>query len=126
MERYLHETLQAILTHDYPRIESILVDGRCTDHTRATLARYRDRIRFPAIPDYLANSRMHRGAKTIYERETVFQASMKLLERHYGYVPVSWVFGYTTWKRDGRDQFFSPMRPTARNYLASLPVGLRL
>jgi glycosyltransferase involved in cell wall biosynthesis len=82
-------------------------------------------FRFAAIPDYLANSRMHSGAKTIYEREAVFEASMSLLQRHYGYIPLSWIFGYTTWRRDGRDQFFEPLRPTARNYLAALPVGLR-
>jgi glycosyltransferase involved in cell wall biosynthesis len=83
-------------------------------------------FRFHAIPDYLANSRMHAGAKTISEREAVFHASIDLLKRHYGYVPLSWVFGYATWQRDGRDQFFQPLRPTVRNYLASLPVGLRL
>jgi glycosyltransferase involved in cell wall biosynthesis len=83
-------------------------------------------FRFDAIPDFLANSRMHSGAKTIAEREAVFDASIDLLKRHYGYVPLSWVFGYATWRRDGRDQFFQPLRPTLRNYLASLPQGLRL
>ena len=83
-------------------------------------------FRFAAIPQYLANSRMHSGAKTIHEREDVFQASMDLLQRHYGYVPLSWVFGYTTWRHDHRDQFFQPLKPTLRNYLASLPVGLRI
>jgi len=83
-------------------------------------------MRFDSIPDYLANSRMHRGAKTLYEREEVFQASMGLLLRHYGYVPLSWIFGYTAWQRDKRDQFFEPLRPTAGKYLASLPVGLRM
>jgi glycosyltransferase involved in cell wall biosynthesis len=83
-------------------------------------------FRFAAIPEYLANSRMHKGAKTIYEREAVFQASMDLLRRHYGYIPLPWVFGYTTWQRDGRDQFFEPLRPTVLNYLASLPMGFRL
>ena len=83
-------------------------------------------FRFAAIPQYLANSRIHSGAKTIYEREDVFNASMGLLMRHYGYVPLPWVFGYTTWRSDGRDQFFQPMRPTVRNYLASLPMGLKL
>jgi len=81
---------------------------------------------FDSIPDYLANSRMHSGAKTLSEREEVFQASMRLLERHFGYVPLSWVFGYTAWRRDRRDQFFQPLRPTLANYLASLPMGLRL
>jgi glycosyltransferase involved in cell wall biosynthesis len=83
-------------------------------------------IRFALIPAYLANSRMHGGAKTIYERGKVFQYSMALLERHYGYIPLSWVFGYTAFRIDGRDQFFRPMRPSVWKYLASLPVGLWL
>jgi glycosyltransferase involved in cell wall biosynthesis len=83
-------------------------------------------FRFDAIPDYLANSRMHSGAKTLSEREEVFQASMSLLERHYGYIPLSWVFGYTAWRRDRRDQFFQPLRVSLANYLAALPMGLRL
>jgi glycosyltransferase involved in cell wall biosynthesis len=80
--------------------------------------------RFESIPQYLANSRMHRGAKTIYEREEVFQASMRLLKRHYGYVPLSWIVGYTAYRMDHRDQFFEPLRYTPWKYLASLPVGL--
>ncbi len=81
-------------------------------------------LRFEAIPAYLANSRMHGGAKSIAERETVFRASMALLKRHYGYVPVSWVFGYTAYRLDGRDQFFAPLQPSAMKYLASLPAGV--
>jgi glycosyltransferase involved in cell wall biosynthesis len=83
-------------------------------------------FRFDSIPDFLANSRMHPGARTICEREAVFDASIDLLKRHYGYVPFPWVFGYATWRHDGRDQFFQPLRPTLRNYLTSLPLGLRL
>jgi len=81
-------------------------------------------LRFASIPDYLANSRMHAGAKTIYEREIVFQASMNLLRRHYGYIPLSWIVGYTAYRLDHRDQFFEPIRYSAWKYLASLPVGL--
>lgn len=81
-------------------------------------------LRFASIPDYLANSRMHGGAKTIYERDIVFQASMNLLKRHYGYIPLSWIFGYTAYRLDHRDQFFEPIRYSAWKYLASLPVGL--
>lgn len=80
--------------------------------------------RFDSISEYLANSRMHRGAKTIYEREEVFQASMSLLRRHYGYVPLSWIVGYTTYRMDHRDQFFEPLQYSPWKYLASLPVGL--
>jgi len=83
-------------------------------------------FRFEAIPQYLAHSRMHAGAKTFHERQDVFEASMSLLKRHYDYVPLSWVFGYTSWRRDSRDQFFQPLRPSALSYLAALPAGLRL
>ena len=83
-------------------------------------------IRFQMIPEYLAGSRMHQGAKTINERDTVFRASMGLLQRHYGYVPFSWAFGYAAFRHDARDQFFQPMKYSLRNYLASLPEGLRL
>jgi len=83
-------------------------------------------IRFQMIPQYLAGSRMHRGAKTLNERDTVFQASMGLLQRHYGYVPFSWAFGYAAFRNDGRDQFFQPVQYSLHNYLTSLPAGLRL
>lgn len=81
-------------------------------------------MRFAFFPEYLANSRIHRGSKTIYERGKVFEYSMALLKRHYGYVPLSWIAGYTAFRIDGRDQFFQPMRPSVWKYLASLPVGL--
>jgi hypothetical protein len=81
-------------------------------------------VRFAFFPEYLANSRIHRGSKTIYERGKVFEYSMALLKRHYGYVPLSWIAGYTAFRIDGRDQFFQPMRPSVWKYLASLPVGL--
>jgi len=83
-------------------------------------------FRFASIPQYLANSRMHSRAKTIYQREDVFHASIRLLQRHYGYVPFSWVFGYAAWRADGRDQFFEPLQPSLGKYLASLPLGLKL
>lgn len=83
-------------------------------------------FRFDAIPEYLAQSRMHPGAMTIYERDRVFLASMNLLQRHYGYIPFSWVFGYAAYRQDGRDQFFQPLKPSLRKYLASLPLGLKL
>lgn len=84
------------------------------------------RVRFAAIPEYLANSRLHRGAKTIYEREEVFRASMALLKRHYGYVPFPWVFGYVAYRSDKRDQVFQPLKPSLGKYLTSLPLGLHM
>jgi len=83
-------------------------------------------FRFASIPRYLANSRMHPGSKSISERAAVFDSSMRLLKQHYGYVPFPWVFGYTAFRMDGRDQFFEPLQPSLAKYLASLPAGLRL
>jgi glycosyltransferase involved in cell wall biosynthesis len=81
-------------------------------------------FRFASIPQYLATSRIHTGSLTINERTRVFHASMALLQRHYGYVPFQWIFGYTAYRMDGRDQFFQPLQPSVWKYLASLPVGL--
>jgi glycosyltransferase involved in cell wall biosynthesis len=81
-------------------------------------------FKFASIPQYLATSRIHDGSLTIYDRTRMFHASMGLLRRHYGYVPFQWVFGYTAYRIDKRDQFFQPLQPSVWKYLASLPVGL--
>jgi glycosyltransferase involved in cell wall biosynthesis len=81
-------------------------------------------FRFAFIPQYLANSRMHEGAMTLKERDTVFHFSMNLLLRHYGYVPLPWIIGYTAFRIDRRDQFFEPLQLSVWKYLVSLPVGL--
>jgi len=71
-----------------------------------------------AIPGGIADAQR---AKTLYERDDVFHASMRLLKRHYGYVPFSWVFGYTAYRMDRRDQFFSAATALVAEILASLP-----
>jgi glycosyltransferase involved in cell wall biosynthesis len=80
--------------------------------------------RFAYIPKHLANTRMHSHSKTLGQRKPVFETSMQLLRRHYGYVPFSWVLAYASFRLDGRDQFFEPFRPSALKYFASLPLGL--
>jgi glycosyltransferase involved in cell wall biosynthesis len=81
-------------------------------------------FRFALLPQYLATSRIHAGSLTIHQRKRVFHSSMSLLQRHYGYVPLQWIFGYTAYRIDGRDQFFQPLQPSIWKYLVSLPVGL--
>jgi glycosyltransferase involved in cell wall biosynthesis len=83
-------------------------------------------LRFAYMPQYFANSRMHEGAMTIRLRDEVFHSSMALLLRHYGYIPLPWITGYTSFRIDHRDQFFQPLQLTVWKYLASLPVGLWL
>jgi glycosyltransferase involved in cell wall biosynthesis len=79
--------------------------------------------RFSPVPEYLASSRMHRANKSLGERRLMFEESITLLRRHYGYVPVTWVYGYLSFLRDRRDQFFEPLRPSALTWAASLPAG---
>lgn len=81
------------------------------------------RHRMVKIGEYLANSRIHRRGMTLKVRREVFQTSMRVLHRHFGYVPFQWAFGYACYLVDGRDQFFEPLRPTLRGYLLSLPLG---
>ena len=78
---------------------------------------------FAADQACLARSRMHAANKTLGSRRQVFQENIRILRRHYQYVPVHWVYGYLSHLRDRRDQFFQPLRRSAVVYLASLPAG---
>jgi glycosyltransferase involved in cell wall biosynthesis len=81
------------------------------------------RYSFVSIPERLALSRMHGQNKTLGSRKQIFQENISLLRRHYGYVPVNWVYGYLTFLRDGRDQFFDPLHHSPTTYLTSLVCG---
>jgi glycosyltransferase involved in cell wall biosynthesis len=78
---------------------------------------------FVAIPETLAASRMHPTNKSLGQRRQAFNEAMTLLRRYFGYVPVNWIYGYLSYLRDGRDQFFQPLRRSAVSYLASLVLG---
>jgi len=78
---------------------------------------------FVAAAGCTATSRMHRSNLTLGQRKSVFEENISLLRRHYGYVPVNWVYGYLTLLRDGRDQFYEPLRHSALVYLGSLFFG---
>lgn len=72
----------------------------------------------------LAHSRMHGSNKSLGRRAEVFRETFSILQRHYGYVPFSWVYSYVCHRADGRDQFFEPLDPSIARYVESLPVGL--
>ena len=78
------------------------------------------------IAGRLASSRMHRSNKTLGNRREVFRETFRIMRRHYGYIPFSWIYAYVSNRADGRDQFFDPLRPSMLRYLESLPMGLFL
>ena len=65
-------------------------------------------------------------------RQVLIQASevyadrpdaVRVLRRQLQYVPVTWVYGYLAYLRDGRDQYFEPLHHSGATYLAALLAG---
>jgi len=76
------------------------------------------------IDAVLARVRMRRNSKTLGERRKVLLENLAILKRHYGYVPFAWVYSYTAYLVDKRDQFYEPLKPSVTKLLLSLAVGL--
>ena len=81
---------------------------------------------FAFTEEYFASSRMHASNKTLGRRQQVFEETIAVLARHYGYVPFRLIYSYFCYKRDGRDQFYDVLRPSLSAYVMTLPAGLRL
>ena len=79
---------------------------------------------FEYVSEYWANSGMHRSAISFIDRKRVLTANMRLLERHYAYIPLQWIYGYCCYLLDARDQFFEPLRHSILGYTMSLVYGL--
>jgi glycosyltransferase involved in cell wall biosynthesis len=79
---------------------------------------------FVPIPACLATSRMHTSNKSLGNRQQMFRESIQVLRKHYGYIPASWVYGYLSFLRDGRDQYFKPLRHSVTVYAGSLFAGV--
>ncbi len=75
------------------------------------------------VDEYLATSRMHAGAKTLGQRSAVYKAGIKVIKKHYGYVPFPLVYGYCCSLLDKRDGFFEQVPPSPSKYLLSLVCG---
>jgi len=51
MAQFLEETIQSVLTQDYPRIDYIVMDGGSRDGTAEILKKYENRLRYQSAPD---------------------------------------------------------------------------
>ncbi len=81
---------------------------------------------FVKIDDVVAASRMHRDNKTLARRGEVHREVVRILRKHYGYVPYAWAFAYASWMLDKNDQFYEAPRSRRRAVLFSLGLGLVL
>jgi len=80
--------------------------------------------RFVKIDRLLAQSRMHPLNKTLGFRREVYEETMAVLRRNYGYVPFEWVYGYASFLIDRKDQYFETSARTPLKVLLSLLLGI--
>jgi len=80
--------------------------------------------RFAFLRRRLARSRMHSTNKTLGFRREAYEETMELLRRRYGYVPYEWVYGYSSFLLDRKDQYFEASHATRPKVLLSLALGL--
>jgi glycosyltransferase involved in cell wall biosynthesis len=75
------------------------------------------------IDGVLATSRMYRENKTLGERRKVYMEIMSAAKAHYGYIPYDWVYGYSCYLVDRKDQFFDASHPSFSKIALSLLLG---
>jgi glycosyltransferase involved in cell wall biosynthesis len=68
--------------------------------------------RFAYLPEVLAQSRLHKDAKTFAARGRVFQEIIQTVQRHYGFVPFAWAYAYAdhVFNRSPREVFQAKRR----------------
>ena len=82
------------------------------------------RYPFHRVPETLAQSRMYRANKTLRNRIDTFRDTVRVLKRHFHYVPYDTTYGYAGAIVDRRDGFFEPIPPSSAIYLLAVVLGL--
>jgi glycosyltransferase involved in cell wall biosynthesis len=80
--------------------------------------------RFAYVERVVAHARLHRGAKTVAQRERIFRETFAVLLRHAGYVPYSWIYACADYRLQPDDQVFDARRRSRLKVLYALGLGL--
>ena len=109
MASYVEETIQSVLSQDYPRIEYIVMDGASTDGTMDVVKKYEGRLRVHSAPDGGAADavncgyRMSNGSVFAYLNadDTYLPGAISSAVRHLAANPdAGGVYGEANWVAD--------------------------
>jgi glycosyltransferase involved in cell wall biosynthesis len=78
-EKYIEQTIQSVLSQDYPEIEYLVVDGGSTDGTLNILKRYSDRVQWTSEPDHGMYDAVNKGWRLARGRYVMYVNSDDLL-----------------------------------------------
>jgi hypothetical protein len=87
--------------------------------------RMADRYPIIKIDRPLATSRMHQDNKTTRHMASAMQETLEVLNRHYGYVPYNWLYGYGYHCLTGQMVAVKTPRPSLPSACFSIALGVR-
>jgi glycosyltransferase involved in cell wall biosynthesis len=77
------------------------------------------------IEPFLATSRIHRNSKTVGQMRPAMQETIRTLQRHYGYVPCNWLYGYCHHMLTGQCLAYEAPKLSALSASLAIALGAR-
>jgi glycosyltransferase involved in cell wall biosynthesis len=77
------------------------------------------------IDSFLAHSRLHAAAKTVGQTGDAMRETIEVLQRHYGYAPFNWIYGYAHHRLSGQALAAQTPHLSLTSACAALALGLR-
>jgi glycosyltransferase involved in cell wall biosynthesis len=87
--------------------------------------KYPQRDSMKKIDTDLATSRLHASSKTVGQMAPAMRATIELLQRHYGYVPFNWLYGYWHHRLSGQELAAEKPRASLVSACAAIAWGAR-
>jgi len=89
------------------------------------MARHSPPLTMVQIDQRLAALRLHGRAKTMSEMGPALREAISVLQRHYGYVPYNWLYGYGHHHLTGQSLAVDKPRPSLASACYSMAMGAR-